>query len=136
VVLERSGLFDPAVRHAEDYDLWLRLAALRAHFVETGKITVRYRVHPQQASASKAALKTGEWNVIRRHAATYPAQPARKRRRLATLAIGAGMEHWAHDPRAAARYLRQALRWAPLAGRTWWLAGKATARAWFQPGSR
>jgi GT2 family glycosyltransferase len=131
--LERVGFFDPApeVQHAEDYDLWLRLAAAGAAFTSTGKVTVRYRQHPEQATARKLMMIQREWNVIRRHAATFPVAAVRKRRRLATLAVGAGMEHWSSDPRAAARHLRETLRWEPLNPRYWWLAGKATVRALF-----
>jgi glycosyltransferase involved in cell wall biosynthesis len=53
-----AGGYRPDLRHAEDYDLWLRLA--RDHpFVGRNRFSVRYRVHATQASRNEAALSAG-----------------------------------------------------------------------------
>ena len=63
VVARRSALlaaggYRSDLRHAEDYDLWLRLA--REHpFVGRNRFSVRYRVHAAQASVNEAALSRG-----------------------------------------------------------------------------
>lgn len=61
-----AGGYDTALRYAEDYDLWLRLARSRT-FVFTDAVTARYRVHDQQASRNSPELATGAWIVRRRH---------------------------------------------------------------------
>lgn len=44
------GLFDPAIRGLEDWDLWLRLARAGHHFVGVRERLIRYRVHPHSLS--------------------------------------------------------------------------------------
>jgi len=56
--LVAAGGYRADLRHAEDYDLWLRLA--REHpFVARNRFSVRYRVHGAQASVNEAALSRG-----------------------------------------------------------------------------
>jgi glycosyltransferase involved in cell wall biosynthesis len=63
VIVRRSALlaaggYRSDLRHAEDYDLWLRLA--REHpFVGRNRFSARYRVHGTQASRNEAALSGG-----------------------------------------------------------------------------
>ncbi len=48
--LRRVGGFDPRIRVAPDFDLWLRLS-LTHLFVSSAAVTVNYRWHPGQISA-------------------------------------------------------------------------------------
>lgn len=50
--LEKSGLrYDPAARHAEDFDLWVR-ARGRTRFANVPEYLLEYYVHPKQVSAA------------------------------------------------------------------------------------
>lgn len=66
------GGFDWALRHAEDYDLWLRVAR-EAEFCYVDEPLVRYRVHGGGASARTAAILAGTLDVVDRHVAGAPA---------------------------------------------------------------
>jgi hypothetical protein len=46
----RAGLFDPALRSAEDLDLWLRMAHGGARFSYHDRPLVRYRARPDSLS--------------------------------------------------------------------------------------
>lgn len=61
-----AGGYDPALRYAEDYDLWLRLART-APIVLSHAITARYRVHPHQATQDETRLVAGGWEARRRN---------------------------------------------------------------------
>jgi glycosyltransferase involved in cell wall biosynthesis len=50
VVME-AGLFDPAFRRLQDWDLWLRLLRDRHIFVGIGEPLVRYRLHTENLSS-------------------------------------------------------------------------------------
>lgn len=51
--LEETGGYNSAARHAEDYELWLRLAA-RWQVVELTVPLLRYRIHGGQVTRTKA----------------------------------------------------------------------------------
>lgn len=46
----RAGLFDPALRSAEDFHLWLRLAHLGTRFIRNHRPLIRYRARPDSLS--------------------------------------------------------------------------------------
>jgi glycosyltransferase involved in cell wall biosynthesis/2-polyprenyl-3-methyl-5-hydroxy-6-metoxy-1,4-benzoquinol methylase len=49
-VLEEAGPFDPALAGSDDWDLWLRMAALGYSFYCTGEPLAEYRVHEANTS--------------------------------------------------------------------------------------
>lgn len=55
VVLD-AGLFDETLRVAEDYDLWLRIAATGAVIKRCWKVLARHRVHSNSLSSEDEAL--------------------------------------------------------------------------------
>ena len=65
--LERVGGFESAVRVAEDWDLWLRLAAAGETFVCAPAAVVRYRRHPGGLTADVAALARCQLELHRAH---------------------------------------------------------------------
>ena len=73
VVVDAGG-FDPALRHCEDYDLWLRLAA-RGTVVCEPRVLGRRRLHPESLSSSPATMLRAQMEVRRRFvaAAALPA---------------------------------------------------------------
>jgi glycosyltransferase involved in cell wall biosynthesis len=68
--LERAGGFESPVRLAEDWDLWLRLAAGGATFVCAPDAIVRYRRHPGGLTADVAALARCQLELHRAHGAS------------------------------------------------------------------
>jgi glycosyltransferase involved in cell wall biosynthesis len=86
VVLRRSALeavggFASPVQLAEDWDLWLRLAAAGFGFVFEPEAVVRYRRHPGGLTADVAALARCQLELHRAHAALVA--PAVRDRALA-----------------------------------------------------
>lgn len=67
--LEEAGGFESPVRVAEDWDLWLRLAARGGGFLCLAQIFVRYRRHPGGLTADVEALARCQQELHRAHAA-------------------------------------------------------------------
>jgi glycosyltransferase involved in cell wall biosynthesis len=67
--LEAVGGFESPVRLAEDWDLWLRLAAAGWGFVSEPRAVVRYRRHPGGLTADIAALARCQLELHRTHGA-------------------------------------------------------------------
>ncbi len=65
--LERAGGFESAVRVAEDWDLWLRLAACGVGFAYEPAAVVRYRRHPGGLTADVAGLARCQLELHRAH---------------------------------------------------------------------
>ncbi|MEJ7826531.1 MAG: glycosyltransferase family A protein [Solirubrobacteraceae bacterium] len=65
--LEQAGGFGSALRLAEDWDLWLRLAARGETFVCEPDAVVRYRRHPGGLTADVAALARCQLALHRLH---------------------------------------------------------------------
>jgi glycosyltransferase involved in cell wall biosynthesis len=65
--LESVGGFESAVRVAEDWDLWLRLAAAGLGFVCAPDAVVRYRRHPGGLTADVAGLARCQLELHRAH---------------------------------------------------------------------
>jgi glycosyltransferase involved in cell wall biosynthesis len=64
-----AGLFDeePAIQHAEDLDLWLRLAAEGGKFQLVREITCLYRQHSASACQNKTRLYRAGVHCLRKH---------------------------------------------------------------------
>jgi glycosyltransferase involved in cell wall biosynthesis len=67
--LEAVGGFQSPVLLAEDWDLWLRLAAAGFGFVSEPEAVVRYRRHPDGLTADVAALAACQLELHRAHGA-------------------------------------------------------------------
>lgn len=103
--LEDAGGFAAGLRVAEDWELWLRLAARGMRFRCVPEAVVRYRRHPGGLTADVEALARAQHRLHARHAGLVD-DPTRRRaqaRDLAALADGL-------DARGAYREARAALR--------------------------
>ncbi len=69
--LEEVGTFDESLAFAEDWDLWLRLAA-RYEYVAVPSPQILYRISPESASFNVWKMEAGSLNVIERHFAQAP----------------------------------------------------------------
>ena len=110
--LVRDG-FDAELMHAEDWDLWLRLAAAGARFAATPAARVRYRRHAGGLTADIAALARAQLVVHRRHGASVAPETQRRavHRDLVALAEGLARERrWAESREA----LREAGEFGPV----------------------
>jgi glycosyltransferase involved in cell wall biosynthesis len=79
--LEAAGGFASPVRLAEDWDLWLRLAAAGCAFICEPRAVVRYRRHPGGLTADVAALARCQLDLHRAHGGSVP--PELRERALA-----------------------------------------------------
>lgn len=67
VMLDAGG-YDVSHRNAEDYDLWIRLSE-KGRFVCTNDVTLRYRTHAGQKTATLSTQRVqGWWRMRRGHA--------------------------------------------------------------------
>ena len=113
------GLFphDPTLRHAEDWDVFLRLAT-RYHYRALNTTLIDYRVHAANLTADKRASASGRLRVIER-ARTYDGRAhclndAAYDRLLAGRHHQVAMSAWQAGDRAQARHhLRQAQALTP-----------------------
>jgi hypothetical protein len=64
-VFERVGGFNAEMAIAEDYELWLRVAAARERFCYVPEALASYRVHPGQASADPLRMAQGVTQALR-----------------------------------------------------------------------
>lgn len=91
-VFSQAGQFDPTISHAEDLDLWLRVAQVcEIDYVD--RPLVRYRLSPSQISRNKLRMKASRTRIIERHASRL------RDRRLAQSVVaealyGFGMDYW------------------------------------------
>ena len=69
--LEEVGTFDESLAFAEDWDLWLRLAA-RYEYVAVPSPQILYRISPESASFNVWKMEAGSLKVIERHFAQAP----------------------------------------------------------------
>lgn len=107
VLLELGG-FDPALSHAEDVDLLLRLAATGHQDAWLEQPLVRYRVHQRAASHNIAALSEALQAVVDRHLSDQP-QPWADHVRYGTASWCAWKAWAAGDPALALEQLQRAL---------------------------
>ena len=57
-----AGGYREGMRHAEDYELWLRLAEQHS-IVASDAVTCRYRMHPDQATAAIPLMIQNAWEA-------------------------------------------------------------------------
>lgn len=63
---------DPEIQHAEDWDLWLRLAEAGVPFIFIHEITAGYRRHPGAATTDLKAMQRRARAVISKHSHSWP----------------------------------------------------------------
>jgi glycosyltransferase involved in cell wall biosynthesis len=92
-VFARSGLFQPGLHHAEDLDLWLRIAAVTDKWVRMDHTLAVYRLRAGSLSKNGNAMWRGIREVVAK-AAGRPVGASRQRRATAR-----------HGMAGAARYV-------------------------------
>lgn len=92
--LDEVGGFDAALRSAEDWDLWVRLAA-RGEIAYVHEPLARYRLHGAQASRNVDALRDGQLRVLKKALATPDSVAAGvdMRRALRNVWVDCGLCH-------------------------------------------
>ena len=139
-----AGLFDPAIRRCEDFDLWFRMSLGGARMTYHRAVLAAHRIHAASAAADGVAMFESQIRVYRKCAALLPAgHPAagllerQIRRAEADLALAEGKRQLlAREYRQAARSLNTARRFYPSPKLTWvWLglhAAPALVRRWYR----
>ena len=108
------GGFDEALRHSEDVDLLLRLAAAGHQGTWIEQPLVRYRIHSANASGRLRPQLQGLLTVTDRHLQGLPASAAWANEQRYSTATWAVWQAWqAGDPVLALQLLRQALPHCP-----------------------
>ena len=121
-VVRRAALkdlrFNPSLRHAEDFDLWLRIAReWNVDYVDAPLI--HYRLSPSQASRNWVAMHESRLRIIRQHVAATP-RPRRRRYILSRAWFAYAMEHWdVRDFSGARSKLLRAIWLYPWHARAW-----------------
>lgn len=114
-----AGLFDPAIRRCEDFDLWVRMALNGARMDYHRQVLVTRRIHDASAVADVVAMFRSQLEVYAKCARVLgPAHPAlpllqeQIRRATADLALAEGKRHLlAREYRRAAQSLGTARRY-------------------------
>jgi glycosyltransferase involved in cell wall biosynthesis len=95
VVLRREALegleLDPGLRRAEDWDLWLQLAARGAGFLSEPRAVVGYRRHPAGLTGDLTALARDQLRMHERHRERVDPALYRRVRAADLTALGHGL---------------------------------------------
>jgi glycosyltransferase involved in cell wall biosynthesis len=94
------GGFRPEQKRAQDLDLWLRLLE-RGTGLALPVVTSRYRVHPEQASADRAAGWAAQREILASYADRPWCTPAVRRKRDAAITWDESRWRAMRDPRNA-----------------------------------
>lgn len=109
------GGFDETLRHSEDVDLLLRLAAAGHLGTWIQQPLVRYRIHGANASGRLRPQLQGLLTVMERHLSGLPASDSAwaREQRYSTTTWAAWQAWQAGDPSLSLQLLRQALQHCP-----------------------
>jgi len=123
--LTTAGLFDEALRCAQDYDLWLRVAVQGYRIAYLPQPLTEYRIHGESVSGNAALVSTSTEQVLERlfDSGALPGRLQRQRRyylarsylNSACLYLGAG------EGVSAAASIKRAARMRPASIRPGWL---------------
>jgi len=117
-VIDSVGAFDPAIKYADDYDLWLRIAAHH----DVGYIdepVARYRWHAANNSHHQVAIREYTLRVLRKGEQELPdacAQVPHNDRKLRYFRLYEQMARYSNAesrPLAATGYALKAFAWDP-----------------------
>jgi glycosyltransferase involved in cell wall biosynthesis len=125
-VLEVIGPFDEALRAAEDWDMWLRIAAAYP-IANAPEVLVTISRHGTGTFRSAEKMEANQWRVHDAAIRRWPVLldgPTRRRMRALIAADAAGEHLGAGRRRAALARLVESLREWPLDGGRWALAAR------------
>ena len=113
--LVEAGLFNPALKSCEDFDLWLRVA-LTQRIARVPEVLAFYRFHPGQMSRNQARIVLTHYQIQKAFLRTHPDILGTRDRTLHR-AITSGellkrgyRAYWARDLPAARAIFRQVMR--------------------------
>lgn len=113
--LVEAGLFNPALKSCEDFDLWLRVALTR-QIVRVPEVLAFYRFHPGQMTRNQARMVLTHYRLQQAFLRTHPGILGPHDRELRrTITSGELLKrgyraYWARDLPAARAIFRQVMR--------------------------
>lgn len=137
-VLDAVGLFDEGLRAAEDWDMWLRIAA-RYRVVNLPEVLVSISRHGTGTFRNADKMERNQWRVYDAAIARWPELlDARTRRRMRALILAdAGGEYLgAGQPAQALRRYAASLREWPLAASRWSVVARLALKRLFAGAGR
>jgi glycosyltransferase involved in cell wall biosynthesis len=116
-----SGLFDeePAIQHAEDLDLWLRLAANGTRFHLVRELTCLYRQHSASACQNKTRLYKAGVHCLKKHRVSPIHSVSDWNEAFAYYQSKLGRALWPADGEGSEHALWQAVRHQPASVSYW-----------------
>lgn len=115
-----AGLFDPAFRRLQDWELWLRMLAAGRRFVGNPKRLVRYRLHQSSLSTDPVRGQEAAYAIAEKQFGPddgrYEEWPADKRRMYGGVYgyfVLTTLRHGGYERGEGARWLRKALQADP-----------------------
>jgi glycosyltransferase involved in cell wall biosynthesis len=129
-VFDAVGLFDTDLTAAEDWDMWLRIAAAFEIDNVPEILTSIYR-HGSGTFRNTRKMETNQWRVYEKAIAAWPdalTPSVRRQMRALILADAAGESIGAGEIGAALHYYRRSLSTWPLNARAWSTAARLTIR--------
>lgn len=100
-LVEKTGGFDPALPHGEDWDMWIRLSALTPFCLVNEPVGI-YRVHPGCRTSNPASTLAGDMIIIEKHSESMT-PVMRSRAEMYSYAI--------HAAKAAEQHISEAEDW-------------------------
>ncbi len=74
----QAGLFDEALRNAQDFDLWLRLAHKGTRMAYQRRVLLRYRTRDNSLSGDEVNVHRRELRVLEKVESSYDLSPAER----------------------------------------------------------
>jgi glycosyltransferase involved in cell wall biosynthesis len=128
-LFDRVGLFDPSLKAAEDWDMWMRLGA--EHIIRNLPVTlVSICRHGTGTFRDANKFETNQWKVCTRALERWPAvlRPVRSRMHAMILADAGGEYYEGGDRRMALRRYLASLRLWPLSASRWRTTGSIAVK--------
>jgi cellulose synthase/poly-beta-1,6-N-acetylglucosamine synthase-like glycosyltransferase len=129
-VFEEIGLFDTRLKAAEDWDMWLRIAA-KYPFANVDEVLTNLYAHGTGSFRNAAKMEENQWRVYEKAVQQWPKaldQTVQRQMRAIILADAGGEYLGAGDTRMARRRYAESVRAWPRARQRWVTLMKLTVK--------
>ena len=70
--IELAGLYDPEIRHAEDFDLWLRFVKLGGRIVYHRRVLYHVRSRPESLTRQSVQMRASFLRILEKNEKAFP----------------------------------------------------------------